>query len=683
MPSRVPNQPRLSKPVLSLLVILLLAAFLVPMAVSMHRESLTWDEDDHLFAGFMSLRSGDFGLNPEHPPMAKMVAALPLLPLHLNVPPLQKRFFKDESYFDGRDLLFGNGPRYSGETLLFRARLAMMIFPLSLALIMFFAARDFFGESTALCALALLAFEPNLLTHGPLVTTDTAITATFLATVWTVYRYVRRPALPNLLLAGFCLGLALAAKHSGLVLLVALVPLLAGEVWLRARERRSGNQAPSARGMAIRDVRNLSGALIGIVVIALLVLWSFYGFRYPARPVGLSLSPDLAHYVLPLRPIEAQGILLLGRLHIFPESWLYGLADVRLVANAMPTYFFGKIYAHGIWVYFPAVLLIKLTLGSLLLAALAIFAAFRGWVGGPRELWFVLFPAAFYFIIASGSGLNIGVRHVLPCIPPLLLFAAAGAVALAQRSRAWTVAVVVLLLAHAASSAYAFPLYLPYANEAWGGSANTGRYLSDSNVDWGQQLLQVKAWLDRHPADQPCHIAYFVTPFVLPSNYDIHCALLPTFDSSNEIDIDMPPTVAGTLLISQADVNGFEYGTRVRNPYQSLVGRKPDAVIDDAVYVFRGTFDFPDAAAIAPTQSAIRALKAGHTNQAIGEAGKALVFSPGNFDALMILGQALSANHDTTGAQQAFAAALARTNEMEPSAKMMWREEISKDSAKP
>ena len=649
----------------------------------MHRESLTWDEDDHLFAGFMSLRTGDSGLNPSHPPMAKMVSALPLLPLHLRVPPLGKRFFKDESYLDGRDLLFGNMPRFSGESLLFRARLAMMIFPLALALLMFFAARDFFDDATALCALALLAFEPNLLTHGPLVTTDTAITATFLATVWTVYRYVRQPSTPRLLLAGFCLGLALAAKHSGVVLLVALVPLLAGEVWFRARDRRNRAGTKLPRRTTAQDTAVLTGAFVAMVLIALLVLWSFYGFRYAARPADLALSPDLAHYVLPLRPIEAKGILLLAKLRIFPESWLYGLADVRLVANAMPTYFFGKIYAHGIWTYFPAVLLIKLTLGSLILAALAAFATFRGLVGGARELWFVLFPAVFYFLIASGSGLNIGARHVLPCLPPLLLFAAAGAVALARRSRTWTAAVAVLLLAHFASSAAAFPRYLPYANEAWGGSRNTGRYLSDSNVDWGQQLLQVKSWLDAHPDNQPCHFAYFVTPFVLPSNYGIHCALLPTFDSSGPMSIDMSPVVQGTLLISQADLNGFEYGTRVRNPYQSLVGRKPDAVIEDAVYVFHGTFFLPDAAAIAPANRAFWALKHGHAAYAIDEAHKALAISPGNFDALITLGNALTANHDTAGAQQAFQAALTRVNEMEPSAQAMWREEIAKAGARP
>lgn len=119
----------------------------------------------------------------------------------------------------------------------------------------------------------------------------------------------------------------------------------------------------------------------------------------------------------------------------------------------------------------------------------------------------MLFPAAFYFLIAAGSGLNIGVRHILPCLPLLILFAAAGGMALARRDRAGAAITSVLLLAHVASSAFAFPLYLPYANEAWGGRATTWRYLSDSNVDWGSSFRRLhpgcKLTTSRRPATSP------------------------------------------------------------------------------------------------------------------------------------------------------------------------------------
>ena len=97
-------------------------------------------------------------------------------------------------------------------------------------------------------------------------------------------------------------------------------------------------------------------------MIGVAVLWGFYKFRYEARPAGLKLEPSLAQYVIPLRPVEAHGLLLLGRFHILPESFLYGLADVRSMANGMSSYLFGKVYAHGVWFYFPAVFVIKSTL---------------------------------------------------------------------------------------------------------------------------------------------------------------------------------------------------------------------------------------------------------------------------------------------------------------------------------
>ena len=96
-------------------------------------ESLTWDEGDHIFAGYESLKTHDFGLNPEHPPMVKMIGALPLLSLELRVPAVGHRFFKEEAYMDGRELLFHNGPadggHYDANTLIFRARLFASSFP--------------------------------------------------------------------------------------------------------------------------------------------------------------------------------------------------------------------------------------------------------------------------------------------------------------------------------------------------------------------------------------------------------------------------------------------------------------------------------------------------------------------------------------------------------------------------
>ena len=105
-------------------VVFLLLILEFQLLYSVKHESLTFDEGDHIFAGYMSLKHHDFGLNPEHPPLVKMIAAVPLLGMNLREPQLQNRSFKTEAYLSGRDLIFQN----DHEKVIFRARMAASIF---------------------------------------------------------------------------------------------------------------------------------------------------------------------------------------------------------------------------------------------------------------------------------------------------------------------------------------------------------------------------------------------------------------------------------------------------------------------------------------------------------------------------------------------------------------------------
>src|SRR3984885_2479980 len=160
---------------------------MILVAVIVHGESPTFDEADHIFAGYMMWHSGDYGLNPEHPPLVKLVAAMPLLPEKLWVPPLQQRFFKSEAYRDGRDFLERNdGPEHR---LLFRIRLAAGVFAACLSVMVFLIGSEFFGEAAGLLALLLVVFEPNMLANSDLVTTDVGVACFFLATIYCFYCY--------------------------------------------------------------------------------------------------------------------------------------------------------------------------------------------------------------------------------------------------------------------------------------------------------------------------------------------------------------------------------------------------------------------------------------------------------------------------------------------------------------
>jgi hypothetical protein len=633
-----------------------------------HRESLTYDEGDHSFAGYMMWKTGDYGLNPEHPPLAKLLATAPLLRTPLWVPPLQGRDFKTEAYLDGRDWLARNDG--ASQHLLFRMRASVELLAVGLALVVFLATRRWFGNLAALIALALIVFDPNILTNSALVTTDIGVSLFFVASIFAFYRYVVDPGWPRLALAGLMLGLLLATKHSGVLIAPMLVAIVLYELWR------------AAPGTRIATLRRLSMALLVMTVIGVFILWSFYGFRYAARPHGLVLSTSLADYAAPLSHFDRVAVLTVARMHLLPESYLMGLVDVKRQASFYPTFVLGRVYAHGVWWYFPIAFLIKTTLGLMAMLVLAIFALATGKLKQHREVFYVLAPAAIYFAIAMASGMNIGARHLLPVYALLTIFAAAGAARLSENNRAWAIATIVLLAAHIISSMTVFPNEMAYANEAAGGPSNVHRLLSDANVDWAQQLLQVKQWQDAHPNDD-CWFAYFAHPVIEPAPYGIHCHALPTPDSfilgGSAL---VPPEIKGTILISAGDLSGCEWPSSFVNPFRDFQPRRPDEVIDHAVFVYRGDFDTHMLAAQSRAERSAHLLSEHQPEQAFAMAQDAVRMDPGSIPSQTILGDAAAALGKKSDARQAYEAAIATVESMDESARAGYLNDLKDKLAK-
>lgn len=612
----------------------LLTAQAVLVLAMVHRESLTFDEDNHMFAGYMMWKTGDFGLNPEHPPLVKLLATVPILREKLWVPPLRGRPFKMESYLDGRDWLARNDG--ASQRLVFRMRMAVGLLAWGLSLVVFLATREWFGERAALIALTLLVFDPNIMAHSALVTTDMGVTLGFLASLWTFYRFARKPTVTRLLVAGVAMGLLAATKHSGILLAPMLLPIIIWEI------------AAAQRGERSRAALRIIGGFAAMVLIAVGVLWAFYGFRYAARPAGLALSTSLADYVQPLAHFDQSVVMTVARFHLLPESYLMGLVDVKRMAQFYPTFALGHVYPHGRWWYFPVAILIKTTLGLLALSALALVAAFAGRIGRACEVFYVLAPGAVYLAIAMGSGIDIGTRHILPLFALATILAGAGAVAWGTRSRAWTWAIAALLAAHLGSSLVNYPQQMAYANEAWGGSKNTHKLLSDANVDWGQQLYQVKAWQDRHPGEE-CWFAYFARPEIDPAVYGITCHALPNADTGwlGEGMEVVPPVVHGAVLISAGDLSGCEFPDETMNPYRGLQHMKPAETIEDSVFVFRENGDeglhVEQAAALSRVQIARTLLRQHQRAQALTLLREAVAIAPDDAQARRALANAEAA----------------------------------------
>jgi 4-amino-4-deoxy-L-arabinose transferase-like glycosyltransferase len=639
-------------------VFALLVIQALQVAFIVHRESLTFDEDNHIFAGYMMHKTADYGLNPEHPPLVKLLATLPLLGKNLWTPPLQGRDFKIESYLDGRDFLARNDG--ASQRLVFRMRLTAGLLALALSLVVFLAAQEWFGTGAGLIALLLLIFDPNILANSALVTTDIGVSLFFLLSIYAFYRYIKQPTLLRLLLAGIAAGLLLATKHSGVLLAPMLLLLIGWEILC----------AP--KGMRGKLTLRLTGAFAAIVVIGVLVLWSFYGFRYAARPNGLSLSTSLHDYTAPLSHFNASAILTIARLHLLPESYLMGLVDVKRMAQFYPTFIFGTVYPHGQWWYFPILILIKTTLALLALVTLAFFAILTGRLSKRRELAFVLIPCLVYLGSAILAGMNIGARHILPLYVFASILAAAGIVALSLTNRRWLWVGAALIVLHIASSLAAFPNFIPYANEAWGGQRNVHNLLSDANVDWGQQLLQVKQWQDKHPNEE-CWFAYFAHPEVNPATYGIHCHALPTIDTFwlGGADI-VPPNIHGTILLSAGDLSGCEWPSSSMNPYRSFQSLHPAEMIDYGVLVYRGDFPTQQAAALSRAQHANQLLAAGKPEQALALAREAVAIDSEEILSQTALGDAASALGQKDEARRAYQAAIDSARHLEPDAQVSY-----------
>jgi hypothetical protein len=647
------------------------------LAFSVHRNSITWDEDDHIFAGYMSWKHADFGLNPEHPPLVKLVAAIPLLNMPLKVPVLQGRSFKYEAFLDGKDFLFKN----DADTMLFRARIAVSSFTLLLALLVFLAAQEMFGTSAGFIALALLAFDPNLLAHGAVVGTDAGLSCFMFAAVYAFYRYVKVPSAWRLIVTGLATGLALAAKHTGVLLFPMLFLLAISEVV------RSGWAPETPGGVRVstaKRAQQLAIALFAISAIAITILWGAYGFRYQARAEGRQMNPPFNEFVQGLsRPCEVRLLQTVARFHLLPESYIYGLADVRIMSDFYASFLLGKDYPHGVWFYFPLAFLIKSSLSFLLLLLTTIWAIATRRLAAGREIIFLTIPPIFHLAVAMSAGMNIGVRHILPMYLFLSVLIGGATWTLIQRNRRWIYVIVALLVFQAVSTSRAYPAYIAYANELWGGPPHVHELLSDSNSDWGQQLKDVRRYLDQHNI-KDCWFIYFAEGVVDASYYKIPCRQLPTMDSLwMEEPLNAPPAIDGTVLVSAGDLSGFEFGAGALNPYEQFKSLRPIAVIDYGVFVYEGHFEIPLAASISHSQRAQWLLDARQLPEALEEAQQAVALVPDAAKPNALLGDILTAMGRPNEARAAYQKALTLAKTIEPDFQIELAQELEKKLSVP
>ena len=642
------------RPTYRVAVLMMLVLVGAEIFLSNRQESPTWDEPNHLYAGYEYWKHADFGRNPEHPPLAKLVAASALLPLHLT-----ESEGSPNSNFKSRDVYDGAKFLYTGDAdlLLARARGMMLIFSLGLALAVFAAGREMFGPEAGLLAMALFCLEPMLLANGGLITTDMTLSCLLFVSVYAFYRYVKRPTALRLLVCSTAVGLTLVAKQSG----VFVLPIL-GVVAIACKyQTRPPNEGGRS---ATRSIARSAIPLVAIGIVSYGVLWATYGFRYAARVSGPPMVPTLNTYIaaIPIG-IERAAVGFCARHHLLPEAYLYGWSDILQIPGKRVSLVLGKLIIGSHWFLFPEMILMKTTIALLILLALVPFA---GIWRNRREFLFMAIPAAFYLLIAIGSGMNAEARYILPIYPFCIVLAAAAGWEMARRSRRWAVGVAALLMFAAASSLHAFPDYLAYSNEAFGGPTQSYRLVAGANGDWAQSLKWVKSYLDRnHVSD--CWFDY-TDPSFDPKYYGISCKPLLNAWVPRGYPLlgQVSPTISGTVLISATEVAGRQWGPDTLNPYAQFSRLQPDAKPGNVVLVYHGTFAVPLAAAYSHSAIAARLAKEGKMAEAIAEEREAVKLAPDSAPIQAGLGLTLIEAGQEQEGQQVNATALRLARSVHP-----------------
>ena len=456
-------------------------------------DSLSADEPVHILAGYFQVFGQNAIVNIEHPPLMKSLAGLALATLPLPPPPAHAPLGNRFTDY-GHALLFG-GP-VSPDAIAAAARAPFLLVFAALLLLVFVWSRARYGDVPALFAVALLAFDPNMVAHAGVVHTDLGAALTFLATVLAWEGARREPSAVRLGLAALALGLALATKFSAVYLLPIL--LLQGLLGARCAPRPGGE---ATRVLARFAVVCAGGLLVVLGVYALLTARMDRAEQQEVirEMVGERGAPRLSRAV--------QGIA-----RVCPPlgHYLGGLASVarQNAEGGGVNYLKGRVSVHGFPFYFFVAFLAKSTLAFLLVTVLALHAVWRDPVlRGDAPL--LLLPVGVLFLASVGSSYNIGIRHMLP-VYPFLALAGAGVLARQrQKGRPLLAALgLALPLLSLVELARIHPHELSYFNPLAGGPESGRKILTDSNVDWGLDLKRLARELERRGVHDPT-VVYF------------------------------------------------------------------------------------------------------------------------------------------------------------------------------
>lgn len=554
-----------------LIVLVLLAVMAANLFAVIKRKSITADEIVHIPAGYYHLVAANYTLNNEHPPLVKIWAALPLLFLQPNEPPLaepgNENSFARTHALDG-DFWTANAREF--EAISFWTRLPMIVLTLVLGWLIFIFTKELSNPRAGVLAVAFYSLEPTVLAHGRIVHTDLPAALAYLLFILALYRYHRLPSFRSVFVVGVVTGVALVTKFS--LVVVGPVFVVAMGMWIL---RASSHGL--TRGKIVRHALVASFVALAIINLA---------YRFQRQAI---IPADLA-WIAARTPEHAQAIVsgIRGLSVLFPTYYLFGIYNVALHNHfGHATFLLGRYSDLGWWYYFPVAFALKTTLAFLGLAIAGLLWGFwRLLVRREVKLVFLLAPIAAYAAVSLTSRINIGVRHFLPVYPFLFILAA---LLVDQWLSVWKwrylagILIAMLFTAMGLEAARAYPDYVSYFNQLRGDQPRW-RFLSDSNVEWGDDVKEAAAYLRARGETRVsgATAAGWLTFRFFGVDY---VDILPP--RPKEIRTNYVVLGASFLNGSTVPGNAELPETQRENFFAAYRDREPEAVFGNSIYLYR------------------------------------------------------------------------------------------------
>lgn len=548
-------------------------------------DSAICDETAHIPAGFSYLTMHDMRLNPEHPPLLKDLAALPLMFMHLKFDTTQNFWTTDTNgqWDAGRNLFWQMGN--NADLLIFWARIPIILLSLLFGLFIFKWGKEFSGILGGLLALTLYAFDPNILGHNHFVTTDIGIAGFTMLSFYYFLKFIKDPTWKNVAIGGFFLALVQLTKFSSIMLfpifgLIAIIYPLVKEI--PAEEK-------SAILFKLKKLGEYLGKSLIAFAISILIVWLFYAFNTYEMPaeklaqqINFTFSPqDTAN----IKDVYTNKVLLsLNESAILRPlaTYLLGIAMViKRVAGGNGAYFMHQVSTKAFPDYFQTVFVLKeplITLFFMLFALLLTFwnnlkalinhfkestaksswlTAFGDYLRHHIETLGMFSFILLYAYICITGNLNLGFRHLFPILPFAYILTAKVIIDFCQKRKnlptkiTFLSATFILSLLLIIETAAAYPYYMSYFNQIAGGPKNGYNFVTDSNADWGQDLKRLQSFLNEHPEIDKIRVDYFGGADI---NYYIKDKYITWWDSKR-------PLEAGWYAISTNFLESSIYDT--------------------------------------------------------------------------------------------------------------------------